>query len=277
VRCQPYLLELHTLARVEAGPAPTAAEVGRATGAIIAEVGAAGRAALAAAGHGHRHPGAVPFLQVRLNRLTATAEEAIAAARDGDSASLRRVLHRFEALTSAIWTVQDAVRGPALPAQPASSRTQGEPLSAGHDYGRTGWRTDTRNAHSPPYGSLKTRPWNCSAPGYNSIPSSGNGCRRSDRPASSSSRTLRQSPPNSPDPSEPSSGANPLDDELLQYLLVLCSLKSVNKAAAVGTVFRLGPSQIQGRARALSWAVASRVAWAMSSGSAKSCPASAWR
>jgi hypothetical protein len=150
VRCQPYLLELHTLARVEAGPAPTAAEVGRATGAIIAEVGAAGRAALAAAGHGHRHPGAVPFLQVRLNRLTATAEEAIAAARDGDSASLRRVLHRFEALTSAIWTVQDAVRGPALPAQPASSRTQGEPLSAGHDYGRTGWRTDTRTAHPPP-------------------------------------------------------------------------------------------------------------------------------
>jgi len=38
-----------------------------------------------------------------------------------------------------------------------------------------------------------------------------------------------------------------------------------------------GRPQIQGRARALSWAVATRVAWAISSESAKSCPASAWR
>jgi hypothetical protein len=58
------------LGRVEAELAPTAAEVGRATGAIIAEVGAASRAALAAAGHGRRHPGVGPFLQARLNRLT---------------------------------------------------------------------------------------------------------------------------------------------------------------------------------------------------------------
>jgi|SRR5262245_16254612 len=35
--------------------------------------------------------------------------------------------------------------------------------------------------------------------------------------------------------------------------------------------------QIQGRARALSWAVATWVAWAISSGSAKSWSASAWR
>jgi hypothetical protein len=35
--------------------------------------------------------------------------------------------------------------------------------------------------------------------------------------------------------------------------------------------------QIQGRARALSWAVATWVAWAISSGSAKACPASACR
>ncbi len=109
VRCQPYLLELRMLAHVEAGLAPTAAEIGRTTGAIIAEVGAASRAVLAA-GHGPRHPGVGPFLQVRLNRLTTAADEAIAAARDGDSATLRRVLHRFEALTSAIWTVQDSVR-----------------------------------------------------------------------------------------------------------------------------------------------------------------------
>ena len=38
-----------------------------------------------------------------------------------------------------------------------------------------------------------------------------------------------------------------------------------------------GRPQIQGRARALSWAVATRVAWAISSGSAKACPARAWR
>jgi len=36
-----------------------------------------------------------------------------------------------------------------------------------------------------------------------------------------------------------------------------------------------GRPQIQGRARALSWAVATCVAWAISSGSAKDCPASA--
>jgi hypothetical protein len=125
VRCQPYLLELQVLARVGAGPAPAAAEVGRMTGAIIAEVGAASRSVLAA-GHGCRHPGAGPFLQVRLNRLMAAADEAIAAVRDGDSAMLCRALRRFEALTSAIWTVQDSMRGPAGPARsprsPAASR-----------------------------------------------------------------------------------------------------------------------------------------------------------
>jgi YD repeat-containing protein len=38
-----------------------------------------------------------------------------------------------------------------------------------------------------------------------------------------------------------------------------------------------GRPQIQGWARALSWAVATWVAWAVSSGPAKACPASAWR
>lgn len=111
VRCQPYLLELHMLARLDCGPAPTAAEIGVTTGAVIAEVAAASRTVLAA-GHGRRHPGVGPFLEVRLNRLMTAADEAIAAARDGDSATLRRVLHRFEALTSAIWTVQDSLREP---------------------------------------------------------------------------------------------------------------------------------------------------------------------
>jgi hypothetical protein len=129
VRCQPYLLELHMLARVEAGLVPTAAEVGRTTAAVIDEVDAASRAVLAAAGHSRRHPGAGQFLQVRLDRLMAAADEAIAAAQDGDSATLCRVLRRFDALTSAIWTVQDAVRGPARPARPASGRTRREPAA----------------------------------------------------------------------------------------------------------------------------------------------------
>lgn len=109
VRCRAYLLDLHMLGRAETGLAPTAAEVGRATGAILAEVRAASRAAVTATAHEHRHPGIGPFLQVRLDRLAATAEEAIATAQDGDSAALRRVLQSFEVLTSAIWTVQDAV------------------------------------------------------------------------------------------------------------------------------------------------------------------------
>jgi hypothetical protein len=109
VRCQAYLLELRMLARVDAGPAPTAADIGRTTSAIIAEARAASREVLAD-GPGRRHPGVGPFLQVRLNRLTAAADEAIAAACDGDPATLRRALHRFDALTSAIWTVQDSVR-----------------------------------------------------------------------------------------------------------------------------------------------------------------------
>jgi len=130
LRCQPYMLELRVLANVEAALAPTEAEVGRTTGAIIAEVGAASRAVLAASGRGCHHPGADPFLQVRLNRLTAAADQAIAAARDGDSAALRRVLHRFEALTSAIWTVQDAVRGPAAPTRLASGQPGRERAAA---------------------------------------------------------------------------------------------------------------------------------------------------
>lgn len=112
------------LGRVETGLAPTAAEIGRVTGAIIAEVEAASHAALTGTGHGQRHPRTGPFLQVRLNRLTTTAEEAIAAAQDGDSAALRRVLHSLEVLTSAIWTVQDGIR-------PAAAGTPLRPRAAG--------------------------------------------------------------------------------------------------------------------------------------------------
>jgi hypothetical protein len=109
-RCQPHMFRLLMLARGEAGLGPPAVEVGEATGAIIAEAEASSRAALADAAGGS-HPGAGTFLRVRLDRLTVAADEAIAAARHGNPADLRLHLLRFEALTSAIWTVQDSLYG----------------------------------------------------------------------------------------------------------------------------------------------------------------------
>ena len=109
-RCQPYMLRLRMIAHDEAGTALTwqaVTEVVQATGAILAEAEASGSDARVSAG-----PGAVTFLNVRLSRLAAAANDAIAAAGEGDSGLLRRHLYRFEVLTSAIWTVQQAVSGP---------------------------------------------------------------------------------------------------------------------------------------------------------------------
>ncbi len=111
-RCLPYMLRLRMIARDEAGAALTwqaVTEVIAATGAILAEAEAADSDARAAAGGG---PGATTFLAVRLSRLMTAANDAIAAAGEGDSGQLRRHLHRFEVLTSAIWTVQQAVSSP---------------------------------------------------------------------------------------------------------------------------------------------------------------------
>jgi hypothetical protein len=111
-RCQPYLLRLRMIARDTPGtPLPWQAvvEIIQATEAILAEAGAAGSDARAAAGGG---PGAGTFLEVRLSRLAAAGSDAIAAAGAGDSAQLRRHLRRFDVLTSAIWTVEQAVSGP---------------------------------------------------------------------------------------------------------------------------------------------------------------------
>jgi hypothetical protein len=107
-RCQPYLLMLRMIARASEEPALAAAEVARATSAVIAEAEASSQALLDAIGK-RSHPGASTFLRVRVNRLTRAAEEAITAARDGDAAGLRHYVRRFEAVTSAIWTAQDAV------------------------------------------------------------------------------------------------------------------------------------------------------------------------
>jgi hypothetical protein len=109
-RCLPYLLTLRMVASDDAA-APSQwlamAEVAQATDAILAEVEAAGREVRAATGGGSG-PGI--FLSVRLSRLAAAAGDAVAAAGAGDFTQLRRHLRRFEALTSAIWAVQDVSR-----------------------------------------------------------------------------------------------------------------------------------------------------------------------
>ena len=89
-RCQPHVLRLRMIAHDEAGTALTwqaVTEVIAATGAILAEAEAAESYARAAAGGG---PGAATFLGVRLSRATAAANDAIAAAGEGDSGQLRR-------------------------------------------------------------------------------------------------------------------------------------------------------------------------------------------
>jgi hypothetical protein len=109
-RCLPHLLTLRLLARDDAeAPSPwlTRAEVTGATEAILAEAAAAGREVRAVTGSS---PGTDIFLGVRLRRLAAAADDAIAAAGTGDFTRLRRHLHRFEVLTSAIWEVQEATR-----------------------------------------------------------------------------------------------------------------------------------------------------------------------
>ena len=106
-RCLPHLLVLRMLASDDAeAPSPwlVMSKVAQATDAILAEAEAAGREARAVGGGG---PGRGMFLAVRLSRLAVAAGEAVAAAGAGDFTQLRRHLRRFEALTSAIWIVQD--------------------------------------------------------------------------------------------------------------------------------------------------------------------------
>ena len=103
-RCLPHLLRLRMLAcdaQQAALPWLAAGEVTQATKAILAEVE---MEIQAAAGGGL---GTGIFLGVRLSRLAAAADDAIAAAWAGDFTQLRRHLRRFETLISAIWTVQD--------------------------------------------------------------------------------------------------------------------------------------------------------------------------
>jgi len=114
--CLPHLLTLRMLVRDTPEPPPpwlAAADVTRATKAILAEVETAVRT-VTGGGPGSPDspgsPGAGIFLSVRLSRLAAAADDAIAAAGAGDFTQLRCHLRRFDTLTSAIWAVQDASR-----------------------------------------------------------------------------------------------------------------------------------------------------------------------
>ena len=114
--CLPHLLTLRMLVRDTPEPLPpwlAAADVTRATKAILAEVETAVRTVTGGGPGGPDSPGspgAGIFLSVRLSRLAAAANDAIAAAGAGDFTQLRCHLRRFDTLTSAIWAVQDASR-----------------------------------------------------------------------------------------------------------------------------------------------------------------------
>ena len=110
-RCMPYLARLAGLASTPSGtplPAGADAEVAEATGAVLAQTGKAVSVAVtgwpATTGE---------FLTARLTRLRTAASDAVAAARSGDAAALRARLRQFDALTSALWTVHEALAVPA--------------------------------------------------------------------------------------------------------------------------------------------------------------------
>ena len=108
-RCQRQLSRLRMLAVGQDGIVPprrVAPEIRDATNAIIADTEAMSRAVLKA---GREEPSAETFLWVRVTRLALAADQAVAAAYNGDIHALRTHLHHFGTLTSAIWTVQHAV------------------------------------------------------------------------------------------------------------------------------------------------------------------------
>jgi hypothetical protein len=114
-RCWPYVAVLQKLANdLPSDPLPPdiVSQVALATNAILAEAKAAGRSALALLTNGG-HPATVSLLATRQTRLEHAAEDAVASAREaaasGNSATLRQRLRRFDALISAMWTVQSSV------------------------------------------------------------------------------------------------------------------------------------------------------------------------
>jgi len=125
--CTPHLARLRMVARYEVGeplPAAVADEVGHEISVILAEAQTAASVAVAAV-TGTRRRAVAGLLSARLARLAAAAREATDAAQQADVAMLGRKLRRFEVLTSAMWTVQQAMSGrPAAvrPVRPAPQR-----------------------------------------------------------------------------------------------------------------------------------------------------------
>jgi hypothetical protein len=155
------------LAQREAGAPPprrVVVEIARATGMVLAEAEAAGRAALTAAYVSGRNRGDETFLRVRLDRLRSAADDVIAAARAGNSAEMRLHLRRFDVLTSAIWAVQDAVYG-SCPAPRAIRRPAGTGTLA------------CSVAGAPPFHQVTFASTRCLAVG------SRTDCREADRPS----------------------------------------------------------------------------------------------
>lgn len=113
--CLPHLATLRIVARAQAGaplPPGTVREVAQATSAVVAAAKAAQDTALSTVAAG-RGPQNASFMAARLNRLASAANDAVTAARVGNTAALRQQVLRFEALTSAMWTVQLSVCTPA--------------------------------------------------------------------------------------------------------------------------------------------------------------------
>lgn len=121
--CQRQLLRLRllVLSQDELTPYRMAREIRDATNAVMAEVEAVSRAVVEA---GPREPGSETFLWVRVTRLAMAADQAVSAARSGDHAALDAHVRHFDSLTSAIWTVQEAVygHGPRPPGRPLPAR-----------------------------------------------------------------------------------------------------------------------------------------------------------
>jgi hypothetical protein len=120
-RCILHFSRLQVAASLEADVPPSLAdEVGEATAAIVAETEAAADAVASTAGL--RRGATTGFLAARLARMAAAANDAVDAAKNSDATLLRRHLAHFEALTSAMWTVQLGILTPADQPWPAPQR-----------------------------------------------------------------------------------------------------------------------------------------------------------
>ena len=128
-RCAPDITGLRMLARDLADVPLTPGGVlqtAKATNAVVVQARAGCRTALAAVRGGSPRSGDLPLLVTRLARLEAAAGAAVAAASEGNATSLRRHLWRFDALTTAIWTVLSSV------AAGGSRLTPARRVAAGH-------------------------------------------------------------------------------------------------------------------------------------------------